>query len=141
MFNTLHVPYKGNNQTFIFDLISNYCYPEGLFKDGLLRASEKSELWRVLKYGTDRGGYNNNKKWDLTDIPYEDVIFGTTLMDNIIAETKPLKSSSIKKFTLIKDPVLLIYDIKHFDYQGNNQWEWKNPTKKLDALDTIVFVC
>lgn len=128
------IPYNGNNLEFLKELkLKVNC-------DGcLFRASESEELLNTLKFGTDRGGYPPSK-WEDTDIPYEDVIFATTEQDIIDAEFDKKRSSSFKKFSIIENPVLLLYNIKGFEKIADRQWRFLDPNNKKAYLHTIINV-
>ncbi len=115
------------------------CMESVFGKYNLYRASEEKELWRVLKYGTDRGGFPP-KMWENSQIPFEAVIYATTAEDIRLAEKEPDRSSSFKKFAIIEDPVLLIYDINQFVKIADRQWAFTDMNNKLDALKHIVFL-
>jgi hypothetical protein len=132
--NIIHLPYRGDNLEYL-KAITNLT---GHFN--LYRASELCELGRVLKYGTDRGGYDSEKKWRDTNIRYEDVIFGTTESVITEAEKDVEKSSSFKKFAVIKDPVLLIYDILGFKQLDEREWLFINTVNKLQFLMNVVIL-
>ena len=94
--------------------------------DYLYRASELSELNRILKYGTDRGGYPP-KLWDDGMTPYDDIIYGTTAETIRRAEGTDM-SSAFKKIPIIKQtdkPIILIYDINDFILVGDRQFKFK----------------
>lgn len=131
----IHLPYNGNNIGFLnaIKALTNH--------HNLYRASELSELWRVIKYGTDRGGFPGEKKWNDSEIKYEDVIYATTEQDIVAAEANSDKSSSFKKFAIIPDPVLLVYDIFGFSNVGDREWCFNNPSQKLQCLKHIVILC
>lgn len=132
--NIIHLPYRGDNLEYL-KAITNLT---GHFN--LYRASELSDMGRVLKYGTDRGGYEGNKMWRNTMISYEDVIFATTEQIITDAEKDPNKSSSFKKFAIIKDPVLLIYDINGFKQMNEREWLFLDTRTKLMTLKHIVIL-
>ena len=131
IFGVRELPYDGSNLKFL-GLVDQ--------KDNLYRASEKSEFGRVMRYGTNRGGFKNDKMWENTNIPYEDVIFATTAEDIIEAEKEESRSSSFKKFKIYKTPMLLIYDIKGFEKIGDRQWRFKDPANKKKYLKYIVHL-
>jgi hypothetical protein len=132
----IYIKYDGNN----LKLLSNI---KNLFPDSdnfLFRTSELSELRRVIKYGTDRGGYPF-RLWEDGITPFEDVIFGTTTQMIIDAENDDKKSSSFKKIPLIQQtdiPIILIYDLNEFEMIADRQWKFKN--SKIDSLKYIIFI-
>lgn len=132
------IPYNNNNLEFLQEVMKKLTLDE---KDVLFRASEFSELDRIWEFGTDRAGYNNNKKWRETDIPFEDVIFGTTIQDNILGEKDDTISTSFKKFKIIERPILLVYDITEFENVGYHEWKFKNPSNKIRSLREIIILC
>lgn len=133
-----NIEYNGNNLLFL-DKVKEVLLLKN--DDVLFRASEFGELDRIWKFGTDRGGFNNGKKWRDTDILFEDVIFGTTISDIIEGETDENVSTSFKKFEIIDEPILLIYDINGFENVGYHEWKFKEPDKKLDSLKQIIILC
>ena len=137
-FEVLHIPYDGNNLKLL--LLIKQSLGHGL-DDCLFRASEKCEMWRTLMYGTDRGGYPP-KYWQDGKTPFEDVVFATTEEDILLGEAFPDRSSSFKKFALIKDPVLLIYSKSFFTKVEDRQWKFneKSADYKFTALTHIVFI-
>ena len=134
----LFIDYGGNNLKFLKRVKKQfsryYKLPVG---DYLFRASEKEEIPNILKHGTDRGGYPP-RNWESTDIPYEDVIFATTEQDIIEAEKDENRSSSFKKFKIIENPILLIYDIRGFEKIEDRQWRFLDPKNKRDYLIGII---
>lgn len=134
-FDILHIPYQGNNLKFFLDVKAHLM---NNLEDALFRSSEKADLWRVLLYGTDRGGYP--PKNFRNDIPYEDVIYGTTAEDILIGEAYPDKSHSFKKFSITPDPVLLIYSLKKFYRTGDHLWRFSETCYKLSSLTHIVII-
>ena len=130
------VPYDGLNLKFL-----NLIHKEG----NLYRASEKFEMRRVIKYGTNRGGYNRggykeHLKWESTDTPYEDIMFATTADDIINAEQDEKLSSSFKKFKIYKEPILLVYDISGFEKIADRQWKFIDPKNKKKYLREIIIL-
>ena len=72
----------------------------------LIRTSSKKHLERILTFGTDRQGYLTGRPAD-----FEDVVIGTTLAENRRGMRDPDYSTSLKKFPITTDPMLLIYDL------------------------------
>jgi hypothetical protein len=135
-FETLHIPYEGNNLKFFLEVKA---YLGHNLNDALFRASEEADLWRVLLYGTDRGGYPPKMFRD--NIPYEDVIYGTIADDILLGEAYPEKSHSFKKFSITPDPVLLIYSLKKFYPVGVHLWQFSYlEGDKLSALTHVVNI-
>ena len=130
----IEIKYNGDNSDFLKEVKDKIDCNNGLF-----RASEYEELHIISKWGTDRGGFPPSK-WEDTEIPYEDVIFATTEQDIINAEIDPNKSSSFKKFDIISNPILLIYDINGFKKIGDRQWIFLDPSNKSKYLRTIIRV-
>lgn len=104
----------------------------------LLRASEHNKLERVLAHGTDRAGYPGDKRWCLDRaIAHEDVILATTPEQNREGEADPAVSTSIKKFPLIEDPMLLIYAEAALEHLRDNHWRFRDPSNKPASLRAI----
>lgn len=74
--------------------------------DILIRTSSKKHLERVLTFGTDRKGYAIGRPAD-----FEDVVIGTTLAENRRGMREKSYPTSLKKFPITTDPMLLIYDL------------------------------
>jgi len=131
VFSIRELPYDGYNLKLL----------ELVHKEGnLYRAAEKSDIKRIFRYGTNRGGYKNGKLWENTNIPFEDTVFATTCDDIIAAEADENKSSSFKKFKIYKEPILLIYDIGGFEKIADRQWKFKDPMHKKKYLTGIVVL-
>lgn len=104
----------------------------------LLRASERSKLDRVLVHGTDRAGYPGDKRWRFDPaIAHQDVILATTPAQNRDGEADPAVSTSIKKFPLIADPMLLVYAAADFEHLQANHWRFRDPSNKPAALRAV----
>ena len=109
-------------------------------ENNLYRACEKSDYKKIIRYGTNRAGFKSGKKWEESDIPYEDVMFATTADDIIKAEANPELSSSFKKFQIYKEPILVIYNKDDFEKVADRQWKFKDPSNKKKSLKQIVFL-
>jgi hypothetical protein len=133
----IEINYNGNNLEFLEELKSRLDYID--FDYCLFRASEFEEVVKILKYGTDRVGFPP-KNWEDTDIPYENVIYAMTEEDIITAEIDKTKSSSFKKFDIIDNPILILYDINGFKKIGDRQWIFLEPGYKSKYLMTIIKV-
>jgi hypothetical protein len=131
----IEIKYNGNNLEFLEEVKKQFNCENCLF-----RASEFEELDRILEYGTDRGGYPPKKWEDTTNIPYDCVIYATTEQDIINAEIDKTKSSSFKKFDIIENPILILYDIRGFTKIEDRQWIFLNPSDKKKYLLTIIKV-
>lgn len=104
----------------------------------LLRASELGKLDRVLTQGTDRAGYPGDRRWCIDPaIAHEDVILATTPEQNRDGEADPAVSTSLKKFPLIEDPMLLIYAAAALEHLRDNHWRFRDPASKPAALRAI----
>lgn len=132
------IPYNNDNLLFLEEVRKILVLKD---EHVLFRASEYNEIGRIGQFGTDRAGFNNNKKWRGTEIPFEDVIFGTTIADILDGEEHENVSTSFKKFKIIENPILLIYDINCFENVGYHEWKFKNPDNKLDCLKQIIILC
>ena len=130
----IKIKYNGNNLDFL-EILKDVVDTDGV----LFRASEYEELDRIYKYGTDRGGFPP-KTWEDTDIPFEDVIYATTEQDVINAEIDKARSSSFKKFDIIDNPILILYDISGFKKIGDRQWIFLDKDDKHKYLKTIIHV-
>ena len=104
----------------------------------LVRASEAEELWRVLKWGTDRGGFAP-KNWTDGETPYDQIVFGTTEADILEGERDAKVSTSLKKLPIIKNPVILLYSRAQMAEVGYHEWKFLYPDK-LAALVGIVML-
>lgn len=131
----LHLTYTGDNLK-LLHAIEDHCDLTNV----LIRASELEELWRVLKYGTDRGGFPPGKTWTDGLTPYEDIVFGTTKADILDGEARPEVSTSFKKLPIIPRPVILLYDRTQFVEIGYHEWKFKSPAEKLKALIAIIIL-
>jgi hypothetical protein len=109
----------------------------------LYRTSEYSELRRIIEYGTDRGGYSNDRKWDDGIIPYEDVIYATSAETIRVAEDDETKSSAFKKIPIIQKtdkPIILVYKKIGFIPIADRQWKFKNSDDKISNLVYIIIL-
>jgi len=131
----IEIKYNGDNLQFLEE-VKKHIDCDGI----LFRASEYEELDRISKYSTDRGGFPI-KKWENTDILYEDVIFATTETDIIEAEKDINRSSSFKKFDIIDNPILIFYKKEGFKKIEDRQWLFLDPkNKEKYLLKTIIHV-
>lgn len=136
---TIWCKYNGNN----LELLESIQNRIGFSDDIIYRASEYSELRRIIDYGTDRGGYSNDRKWDDGITPYEDVIYGTTAETIRNAEEDETKSSAFKKIPLISKtdkPIILVYNKIDFEYIADRQWKFRNPNDKQSTLKYIIIL-
>lgn len=136
--NIYFVKYENDNIKLLNELEQKFGSENNLY-----RASELSEMKRILQHGTDRAGYDNDRKWDDGVTPYEDVVFGTTSEMIRTAELDSEKSSSFKKIPLIYQtdiPVILIYDLMGFQSIGDRQWLFIRPEDKLSYLKSIIIL-
>ena len=107
-------------------------------KNILYRSSETSSLARILKFGTDRGGFPPRVWQRDPAYQHEDIIIGTTEAEIRHGELSG-ESHSLKKFKPQDQPLLLLYDAdclekvcsKNYRLQGG-QWQ--------DALLAIIYV-
>ena len=115
----------------------------GWTDNALYRTSEYSELRRIIDYGTDRGGYFNDRKWDDGLTPYENVIYATTAETIRMAEEDETKSSAFKKIPIISKtdkPIVLVYNKIGFVPIADRQWKFKNPDDKKNSLIYIIIL-
>lgn len=109
----------------------------------LYRTSELENIERILEYGTDREGFPEKKIWmegNQAQILHENVIYATTEEEIRRGETDKSFSTSLKKFDIIKQPLLLVYDSTQFMKIKEKQYLFKEPNKKKDALLAIIIV-
>jgi predicted O-methyltransferase YrrM len=131
------LPWLGDN-LLLLDEVRVELERLGIREPVLLRASERSKLERVLVHGTDRAGYPGEKRWCLDSaIAHEDVILATTPEQNREGEADPAVSTSIKKFPLIPEPMLLIYAAAAFEHLRDNHWRFRDPNDKPAALRAV----
>ena len=130
----LHLPYTGDNLALLKEISKHFPPTEVLF-----RASELAETGRTLKYGTDRGGFPP-KLWQDGITPYDDIVFGTTAADIEEGERDASVSTSFKKIPIIKDPIILLYDITQMEEAGYHEWRFKQPAAKLQALKAVIIL-
>lgn len=136
--------YQERNLLFLEEVLDELRW-RGMTADFLFRASEREELDRILTYGTDRGGFSGIKLWcDGPDlgraVRHEDVIFATTEEEIRLGESDLERSTSLKKFTLIEHPLLLVYDARQWRQLCDRQYESCAPTAKLQSLLAIFTV-
>jgi predicted O-methyltransferase YrrM len=131
------LPWLGDN-LLLLDELRDELWRLNIREPVLLRASEHSKLERVLAHGTDRAGYPGDKRWCLdSTIAHEDVILATTPEQNRDGEADPEVSTSIKKFPLIPEPMLLVYAAAAFERLQDNHWQFRNPNDKPAALRAV----
>ena len=139
MTTTIWCKYNGDN----LELLESIQNRIGWLDNVLYRASEYSELRRIVEHGTDRGGYDNDRKWDDGVTPYEDIIYATTAETIRIAESDETKSSAFKKIPIISKtdkPVILVYNKIMFEPVADRQWKFKDPTDKQSTLKYIIIL-
>jgi predicted O-methyltransferase YrrM len=138
------LPYQERNLLFLEEVLDEL-QARSIAADFLFRASEVEKLDRILKYGTDRGGFSGQRLWsDGPDIgrelPHEDVIFATTAEEIRLGEADPGRSTSLKKFAIIEQPLFLVYDANHFVRLHDRQFKFREPGNKLSALLAVFQV-
>lgn len=139
MTTTIWCKYDGNNLELLDSIRNNI----GWLDNVLYRTSEYSELRRIVEYGTDRGGYSNDRKWDDGITPYEDVIYATSAEAIINAEADETKSSAFKKIPIIQKtdkPIVLVYKKSDFVPIADRQWKFRNPNDKKSTLHYIIIL-
>ncbi len=137
-----YLAYNGNNIKLLEAVIEKLGKRSGNI---LYRASEQESLEKILKYGTDRGGFPGRKLWGRSEVLsrellHEDVIFATTEEEIRYGEQNPDFQTSLRKFSLIKHPLLLAYDSASFTKIGGKQYAFKNPKNKHRSLIAIFVV-
>ena len=101
----------------------------------LLRASEAPKLERIAKYGTDRAGYPGDRRWRHDpSIPHEQVILATTPAENREGEAEPGRSTSLKKFDLTDEPLLLVYERAGFEPLRAKEYRFRAPEERRASL-------
>ncbi len=141
----IYLPYQNNNLLFLEDLILELEKRNIYTEDLLYRASEQDKLEKILKFGTDRGGFSERKIWPYSneidkEIMHEDVIYATTEDEIRKGEQDQSYSTSLKKFSIINSPLFLIYDSKHFIKLKEKQYVFSNPKNKRQPLLAVVYV-
>lgn len=141
----LSLPYQGSNILFLEEALLELGKDCISIKDILFRASEQKELERILKYGTDRGGFQGNKIWPYSseigkEIFHEDVIYATTEDEIRNGELDEQFMTTLKKFDIIENPLLLIYNGSQFGQVKFKQYSFKKPEEKLDSLLAVIKV-
>ncbi|WP_146658101.1 class I SAM-dependent methyltransferase [Enhygromyxa salina] len=134
------LPYLGDNLLMLADLRSELGrHSLGFTGPLLLRASEANKLARILAHGTDRGGYPGDRRWRHDPrLAHVDVILATTPAQNEAAEADPGRSSSLKKFTIIDEPLLLIYAAHAFEQLRPTEFRFRQSDAKLAALLAVI---
>lgn len=142
---TLRLPFQeGRPLLLLADLLDELA-AIGIDDDLLLRASEQSELSRLLEFGTTRGGYAPGEKWrdgslDGRVIAHEDVLFATTPDEIRAAEADPARSSSFKKLPGMVQPMVQVYARSAFEKIADRQHRFRNPADKRAALRAVVLL-
>ncbi|MBM3199528.1 ATP-binding protein [Candidatus Woesearchaeota archaeon] len=135
--------YDGNNTKFLESVIEKLGKKNS--RNILYRASEQESLERILKHGTDRGGFSGKKSWGYSELLskellHEDVIFATTEAEIRYGEQNLEFQTSLKKFSLIERPLLLVYDSSYFIKVKEKQYAFKNPKTKHESLIAVFTV-
>ncbi|MGK3967331.1 class I SAM-dependent methyltransferase [Sorangium sp. So ce118] len=138
------LPYIGRNLLF-FEEVLDELEARGIKGPLLFRASEMDKLPRLLEHGTDRAGYPGERPW--TDGPdqgrpirHEDVIFATTADEIRRGEREPERSTSLKKFAVIEQPLFVAHDARCFVKLCDRQYEYSDPAQKRAALAALFPV-
>jgi predicted O-methyltransferase YrrM len=134
------LPYLGDNLLLLEDLLDELD-ARGVTGSLLLRASEREKLDKILTWGTDRAGYVGDRRWaEDPSIAHEDVILATTPEENRTGEANPDRSTSLKKFAIIDEPLLLIYDADALEPLQAKHYRFRHPTNKLAALRAVYEI-
>jgi SAM-dependent methyltransferase len=134
------LPYLGDNLLLLADLLDELD-ARGVSGPFLLRASEREKLEKIAKWGTDRAGYSGDRRWaEDPSIAHEDVILATTPEENRAWETDPDRSTSLKKFQIIDEPLLLVYDAGALEPLLGTHYRFRRPDQKLAALRAVFEV-
>lgn len=134
------LPYLGDNLLLLADLLDELDV-HSVTGSLLLRASEREKLDKILKWGTDRGGYQGDRRWaEDPSIAHEDVILATTPDENRSGEADPERSTSLKKFAIIDEPLLLVYDARALEPLHAKHYEFRHPPNKLAALRALFEI-
>ncbi|XXT20410.1 class I SAM-dependent methyltransferase [Sorangium sp. So ce429] len=138
------LPYIGRNLLFLEEVLDEI-EARGITGPLLFRASEMDKLPRLLEHGTDRAGYPGERPW--TDGPdqgrpirHEDVIFATTADEIRRGEREPERSTSLKKFAVIEQPLFVAHDARCFVKLCDRQYEYSDPAQKRAALVALFPV-
>lgn len=134
------LPYVGDNLLLLDDLLDALDV-HGVTGPLLLRASEHEKLDKILTWGTDRAGYDGDRRWDEDpSIAHEDVILATTPDENRSGEAQPERSTSLKKFAIIDEPLLLVYDAQALEPLQAKHYRFRQPSNKLAALHAVFEI-
>jgi hypothetical protein len=137
------LPYLGDNLLLLADLLDELDGLDGHGMPGplLLRASEREKLDKILTWGTDRAGYAGDRRWqEDPSIAHEDVILATTPDENRSGEADPERSTSLKKFAIIDEPLLLVYDADALEPLHAKHYRFRQPANKLAALRAVFEI-
>jgi predicted O-methyltransferase YrrM len=137
------LPYLGDNLLLLADLLDELDGLDGHGMTGplLLRASEREKLDKILTWGTDRAGYAGDRRWqEDPSIAHEDVILATTPEENRSGEADPERSTSLKKFAIIDEPLLLVYDAEALEPLHAKHYRFRHPANKLAALRAVFEI-
>lgn len=134
------LPYLGDSLLLLADLLDELD-ARGVTGTVLLRASEREKLDKIRTYGTDRGGYDGDRRWaEDPSIAHEDVILATTPEENRSGEADPERSTSLKKFAIIDEPLLLVYDALALEPLHATHYRFRHPANKLAALRAVFEI-
>jgi predicted O-methyltransferase YrrM len=134
------LPYLGDNLLLLADLLDELDARDVTGRLGL-RASEREKLDKILTWGTDRAGYAGDRRWvEDPAIAHEDVILATTPDENRSGEAEPERSTSLKKFAIIDEPLLLVYDADALEPLQPKHYRFRQPANKLAALRAVFEI-
>lgn len=133
--NIRYIEYDGDN----IKLINKLKAKSNIDENTIFRSSDIKHLLRVLEYGTDRAGYDSNKMWE-DGIPYEDVIIATDERDIIKGEEDINYSNSFKKFAITENPILILYDRRHFDQLSHKEFRFIGAISKVSSVKEIFVI-
>jgi predicted O-methyltransferase YrrM len=134
------LPYVGDNLLLLAEL-TDELEVRGVTGPLLLRASEREKLDKILTWGTDRAGYDGDRRWaEDPTIAHEDVILATTPDENRSGEADPERSTSLKKFAIIDEPLLLVYDARALEGLQAKHYRFRDPANKLAALRAVFEI-
>ncbi len=142
---TLRLPFQeGRPLLLLADLLDELAAIR-IDDDLLLRASEQSELPRLLEFGTTRGGYARGEPWrdgaiEGREIAHEDVLYATTPEEIRAAEADPARSSSFKKLPGMVQPMVQVYARSAFERIADRQHLFRNPADRRAALRAVVLL-
>lgn len=134
------LPYLGDNLLLLADLLDALDVG-GVTGPVLLRASEREKSDKILKWGTDRAGYDGDRRWEEDpSVAHEDVILATTPEENRSGEAELERSTSLKKFAIIDEPLLLVYDAQALELLRPKHYRFRQPANKLAALRAVFEI-